>query len=26
MMLLGTINFIVVITLGIILKFYATDC
>lgn len=26
LMLLGTINMIVVITLGVILKFYATDC
>ena len=26
LMLLGTINLIVVITLGVILKFYATDC
>jgi hypothetical protein len=26
LMLLGTINGIVVVTLGIILKFYTTDC
>lgn len=26
LMLLGTINLIVVVTLGVILKFYATDC
>ena len=26
MMLIGTINFITVITLGVVLKYYATDC
>ena len=26
MMLIGTINLITVITLGVVLKYYATDC